>query len=716
MSKPWGGRGSWAAEAEQEEAEERKAMEAAAAAEPTAESQSFPSLKEAVSTKPRKKKFTLSEFNTGFIHHPEAAASRCGSGPSAGRGMRERDGSDGSWGSGRRPYGGFDEERRGPPSRVSDYDQPSRADEVDNWAMAKKTAPSFDSSRQNRYGGLGTGGGGGNSKADEVDNWTAGKQSIPARASTFGSGFRDTGPEPDRWTRSGGGFREERPRLVLNPPRGEVNEPSVKTIKPNPFGAARPREEVLMEKGLDWKKLDSDIESKKVTSRPTSSHSSRPSSAQSSRSEGPQLQGIENVVKPRPKVNPFGDAKPREVLLEERGKDWRKIDLELERRWLDSSGSAYCHEFNLACDISGALTFRVYSLKGLNIPYQIKWLKSLILEHRAPLEAWSRPADDRRGFQGGYKGGRDRGFLGNRDLDGQGQGEMMIVWIRLPGLPYRYYTKFLFQLLASEFEKVIKVDYNTNVGEQRKFARFCGGCGPEQPLLPCTAIDDKVPTNNFLSILKGLPKEYQSFVAIITTIKESLSLDRIYSRLIDSKTQLVGFNVLEESLPMSADLAHANPGTKSTSHGYHDCQNTQHESSSGGRTGGKERGHPRFLCQLCGSSSYSSLEAGSVNSESCSCCAKGRAEVQVWYQLQPQAHVTTAAHLVTPDFCAMLILSSLDVNYLLHVPKITKNLLSVSKLVRDNMFFEFHASHCCVRDKTVVQLCYEKKKGMASTP
>ena len=32
---------------------------------------------------------------------------------------------------------------------------------------------------------------------------------------------------------------------------------------------------------------------------------------------------------------------------------------------------------------------------------------------RGTADAWTRPTDDRRGFQGG----RDRGFLGNRDLD-----------------------------------------------------------------------------------------------------------------------------------------------------------------------------------------------------------------------------------------------------------------------------------------------------------
>ncbi|KAK8529365.1 hypothetical protein V6N12_060147 [Hibiscus sabdariffa] len=484
MSKPWGGVGAWAAEAEREEAEERRAAEAEAAAGPTAESQSFPSLKEAVSTKPKKKKMTLSEFTRGSYSSSggggvgvgsrvtdynkltpeemmllptrpkertaeEMEYGRLGggfssygrSGPSAGRGMRERDGSDGSWGSGRKQYGGFDEERRGPPSRVSDFHQPSRADEVDNWAITKKTTPSFDSGRQNRYGGLGAGGGGGNSKADEVDNWTAGKRSIPARPSTFGSGFRDSGPEPDRWTRGGGGgFREERPRLVLDPPRGELNEPVVKTNKPNPFGAARPREEVLAEKGMDWKKLDSEIESKKVTSRPTSSHSSRPSSAQSSRSEGPRLQGTENAVKPRPKGNPFGDAKPREVLLEERGKDWRKIDLELERRRLDRPETEEEKILKQEIDtlkkelekdstpdsesagnqptLRETLHHKERELEKLirDMENKVRFGQKEFMDRprsRGSVDAWTRPADDRRGFQGG----RDRGFLGNRDLD-----------------------------------------------------------------------------------------------------------------------------------------------------------------------------------------------------------------------------------------------------------------------------------------------------------
>ncbi|XP_024023890.1 eukaryotic translation initiation factor 4B2-like [Morus notabilis] len=517
MSKPWGGIGAWAAEAEREEAEERAAKATAVVVD---QPQSFPSLKESVNAKAGKKKkaMSLSEFyaDTGagaggerdaggykgltqdeMLRLPkgpkertpeEMQSGRLGGGflsygrsgtlPS-GRG-RDREDGDGSWGGGgRRSYGGFEDERRGPPPRVSDFDQPSRADEVDNWKAEKKSLPAFDSGgRQNRYGSLGGGGavGGVASRADEVDNWAFAKKPLPSRSSTFGSGgFRDS--EPDRWGR-GGGFRDserERPRLVLDPPKGDAgsNElPVVKTNKPSPFGAARPREEVLAEKGLDWKKLDSEIEAKK-TSRPTSAHSSRPSSAQSSRSEGPGLQGIENVVKPRPKVNPFGDAKPREVLLEEKGKDWRKIDLELEHRGVDrleteeekmlkeeieylkkelekestessqeSAGDQPSlrdtllqreREFEkLIRDLDDKVRFgqkaveRPGSGAGRSGNYlerppsqsgPFEESKSIeFMERprsRGTGDLWTRPADDRRGFQGG----RERGFLGSRDLD-----------------------------------------------------------------------------------------------------------------------------------------------------------------------------------------------------------------------------------------------------------------------------------------------------------
>ncbi|XP_071690968.1 eukaryotic translation initiation factor 4B2-like [Rutidosis leptorrhynchoides] len=384
MSKTWGNIGAWAAEAERAEAEEKEQEAAAAAAAAAAPPQSYPSLREAVNTNKGKKKtkmtlqeFTMASTGTGgykgltpeeMMRLPtgpkersaeEMQYGRLGGGFSSygggrsGGGPRNRDGDgDGAWGSNRRSYGGFDDEnRRGSNSRVSDFDQqPSRADEVDNWANTKKT-PSFDSSstRGNRYSGLSsTGPGAFGSRADEIDNWTVNKKPItpvvtPTRSSSFG--FRDSGgPEQDRWSRGVALPREpsvtERRRLVLDPPKGEgsVNEPVVKSNKPNPFGNARPREEILAEKGLDWKKVDLELDHKKVSSRPTSSHSnSRPGSAQSGRSvegQGSGVAALQGLEKPKVKVNPFGDAKPREVLLQEKGVDYRKIDLELERRRL----------------------------------------------------------------------------------------------------------------------------------------------------------------------------------------------------------------------------------------------------------------------------------------------------------------------------------------------------------------------------------------------
>ncbi|KAL8142444.1 hypothetical protein V2J09_015476 [Rumex salicifolius] len=370
MANPWGGSrviGSWAAEAEAEDREQ-----AAAAANnnnnKNSDLQSFPSLKEAATTKTKKKKMSLAEFYTGgsvssrsegltpneMLQLPtgpkerapdDYSGNRIGGGFSnyGGRSSGPRDGgSDSSWGA-NRSRGGFDDDGRGQPRRGSDYDlQPSRADEASDWGAGKRPmqSPSIDSGRTNRYDSLGAG-----SRADESESWNLGKKPIsaapPVRSSTFGSGYRNSGMDSDRWKKNdedrGRDIQSGRPRLVLDPPRGEgaVNEqPQPVSNKANPFGAARPREEVLAEKGFDWKKVDLEIEVK-------SAHSSRPSSAQSSRSEsaglgipGPSV-GAESVVKPRPKVNPFGDAKPREVVLQEKGKDWRKMDLELEHRAID---------------------------------------------------------------------------------------------------------------------------------------------------------------------------------------------------------------------------------------------------------------------------------------------------------------------------------------------------------------------------------------------
>ncbi|KAE8713398.1 hypothetical protein F3Y22_tig00110210pilonHSYRG00043 [Hibiscus syriacus] len=65
----------------------------------------------------------------------------------------------------------------------------------------------------------------------------------------------------------------------------------------------------------------------------------------------------------------------------------------------------------------------------------------------------------------------------------------------------------------------------------------------------CDALDScdsAIPqTEQVPSILKGLPREYQLYIALITTMKDALSLDKIYSMLIDAETQLAGFDAQE---------------------------------------------------------------------------------------------------------------------------------------------------------------------------
>ncbi|KAL4282955.1 hypothetical protein GQ457_16G008840 [Hibiscus cannabinus] len=68
----------------------------------------------------------------------------------------------------------------------------------------------------------------------------------------------------------------------------------------------------------------------------------------------------------------------------------------------------------------------------------------------------------------------------------------VIVWVRLPGLPYRYYCKALFRRIAQVVGKVVKVDYNTEAGERGKFARLAITVDLNKPLTPCIGIDNFV--------------------------------------------------------------------------------------------------------------------------------------------------------------------------------------------------------------------------------
>jgi len=199
----------------------------------------------------------------------------------------------------------------------------------------------------------------------------------------------------------------ERPRIVLNPPpkrdpaaAASTPPAEVARNRPSPFGAARPREDVLAEKGVDWRKVENEIEQK--TSRPTSSHSSRPNSAHSSRPGSPGSQvsavGSEGAPRARPKVNPFGDAKPRELVLQEKGKDWRKIDLELEHRAINRPESD--EEKNLKEEIN-LLKVDLKEIEGKmsngsdQTSVDAKDLSEKISQLESQLEQLSRELDDK---------------------------------------------------------------------------------------------------------------------------------------------------------------------------------------------------------------------------------------------------------------------------------------------------------------------------------
>ncbi|KAK8949096.1 hypothetical protein KSP39_PZI005354 [Platanthera zijinensis] len=368
---PWsavGAAGAWALDAERAEAEE--AERAAAAVSSAAHSslfagdpvQSFPTPKEAAAKTTAKKKkkkgvaIPLSVFTTNTFVGPgdarrdpyfetrDIAADQMLFLPTRPRERPPGELENTRIGGGFRSYDSgaprrFDEEVGWglPPSRARDPAMPSRADEVDSWASVKKPyGPTMDSGRNAA-----------SSRAGEVGNWSSEKKfSAPlSRQSGYVSGFRaGSGMDSDRWGRGVGSVSSnvvrERPKLVLHPPKKVAESlPEPPRSRPNPFSAARPREVVLAEKGLDWKKMEIEIEMKKTAMMPTGSQSSRAStSGQSSRPASPasQLSGQAEKSKPRPKVNPFGGAKPREVLLEEKGMDWRKIDRELEHRRIES--------------------------------------------------------------------------------------------------------------------------------------------------------------------------------------------------------------------------------------------------------------------------------------------------------------------------------------------------------------------------------------------
>lgn len=216
----WSKPGAWALDSEEHEAELLQSSNTVET-KPLAE---FPSLAVAAATKPKKKKaqtLSLAEFTakpvSSFTHQDpvvlptgprqrtaeeiESDRTRLGGGfrsygdrPNRGSGGDES--SVSRWGSSRVSS----ELRRNDSfgSRDSNRETaPSRADEIDNWAAAKKPAVGNGFERRDRERGERGGFFDSQSRADESDSWVSSKSFVPSEGRRFSGG-------------GGGGFDRER--------------------------------------------------------------------------------------------------------------------------------------------------------------------------------------------------------------------------------------------------------------------------------------------------------------------------------------------------------------------------------------------------------------------------------------------------------------------------------------------------------------------------
>ncbi|XP_047941842.1 eukaryotic translation initiation factor 4B3 [Salvia hispanica] len=323
----WAKPGAWALDAEENESELlQQQEETVAAPNGHSETADFPSLAAAKTKKKKKQVLSLQEFSTYSAAKPGLTTDELMALPT---GPRERTAEEldrNKLGGGFRSYGGGmrDEQprRQGSFNRESNRElAPSRADETDNWAAGKRSSAGggFERRERGERGGFFTDSQS-QSRADEVDNWGSNKSFAPSeprryeRRGGFGLESSNGGADSGSWMkrreeegpRMGGAFdslrerrggsdsadseswgrrREEvsagsRPRLNLQPrtlpvieitapekPKAEIASPVAVTARPagsNPFGQARPREEVLKEKGQDWKEIEEKLESTKI--------------------------------------------------------------------------------------------------------------------------------------------------------------------------------------------------------------------------------------------------------------------------------------------------------------------------------------------------------------------------------------------------------------------------------------------------------------------
>ncbi|KAL2469305.1 glycine-rich protein [Forsythia ovata] len=329
MASAWAKPGAWALDSEENEAEllhqhKQDSIDGVSTGSADAAAD-FPSLAAAAATKTKKKKkgqtLSLQEF-TSYSAKKGPTPDELLALPTAPRQRSEEELDRNRLGGGFRSYGSSydrparDEHPRRQGSFGGDSNRdfaPSRADETDNWATGKKSMVSdgFDGRRRGDRGGFFSDS---QTRADDSDNWASKKTYVPSEPRRYekrgGFGFESNNgsADSDSWVRKReeerriggafdslrerrGGFESDsansdtwgrkgeegtggsgsRPRLNLQPrtlPVGEGQKSENGNVsKPkgnNPFGEARPREEVLKEKGQDLKEIEEKLESAKI--------------------------------------------------------------------------------------------------------------------------------------------------------------------------------------------------------------------------------------------------------------------------------------------------------------------------------------------------------------------------------------------------------------------------------------------------------------------
>ncbi|GMH36609.1 hypothetical protein BSKO_04482 [Bryopsis sp. KO-2023] len=226
----------------------------------------------------------------------------------------------------RRGFADSYEESRGSRRGGGFDDMPGKTD-ADDWKRDNKFTPS------SRGGGFGGGGGGGGFRESRSDNYD--------RGGSRGYGFRSRGDYEDPANRADTEDRwgsrraipdrrdeppRERPRLQLQertkplPQHNGGDQLETKSsTRSNPFGDARPREEVLRERNSEvaTDRMSSRSAGSDIGSHHDSHYGSRPTSRAGSIPGTPasaidSMRSGQEPFHPKPRSDPFGGARPRE--------------------------------------------------------------------------------------------------------------------------------------------------------------------------------------------------------------------------------------------------------------------------------------------------------------------------------------------------------------------------------------------------------------------